>query len=92
MLILTSRFDQFMRKIRASEAKAKLAEILDFVERGESVVITRHGSKIARIIPERESQVEEIQAAVAAIRRLRTRTKPVTTSELLSARDEGRKR
>lgn len=36
-----------MREIRALEAKAHLAQILDEVERGETIVITRHGRAIA---------------------------------------------
>ena len=33
------------------EAKTKLSELLDRVERGEEVVITRRGKEIARIVP-----------------------------------------
>lgn len=36
-----------MRDIQASEAKTHLAQILDEVERGEAVRITRHGRPIA---------------------------------------------
>jgi prevent-host-death family protein len=41
-----------MREIQASEAKAHLPSLLDDVERGETLVITRHGKPIARIVPE----------------------------------------
>lgn len=41
-----------MREIQASEAKARLSQVLDEVERGETVIITRHGRAVARIIPE----------------------------------------
>jgi hypothetical protein len=34
---------QFMQTIQASEAKTHFLRILDVVERGESVLITRHG-------------------------------------------------
>ena len=37
---------------QASEAKAKWAELLDEVERGRTVRITRHGKTIARVVPE----------------------------------------
>jgi prevent-host-death family protein len=33
------------------EAKTKLSELLDRVEKGEEVIITRHGKEIARIVP-----------------------------------------
>lgn len=35
----------------AQDAKAKFSEVLDRVERGDEQVVTRHGRKIARIIP-----------------------------------------
>ena len=41
-----------MREVQASEAKAHLPSLLDAVERGETVIITRHGKPIARIVPE----------------------------------------
>jgi len=37
-----------MREIQASEAKAHLASLLDEVERGETVVITRHAHRADR--------------------------------------------
>ena len=40
-----------MREIQASEAKAHLPQLLDDVERGETLIITRHGRAIARIVP-----------------------------------------
>ena len=44
-----------MREIHASEAKTHLPQILDQVERGETVIITRHGRAIARLVPEQGS-------------------------------------
>ncbi len=41
-----------MWEIRASEAKTHLAALLDEVERGETLVITRHGKAVARLMPE----------------------------------------
>jgi prevent-host-death family protein len=41
-----------MREIQASEAKIHLPQLLDDIERGETIVITRHGRAIARLIPE----------------------------------------
>jgi len=36
-----------MREIGAFEAKNKLGHLLDLVERGEEITITRHGKQIA---------------------------------------------
>jgi prevent-host-death family protein len=80
-----------MRDIQASEAKTHLPQILDEVERGETVRITRHGRPIARIVPETNRRQEEIDKAVANIRALHQRTGRVTTEEILSFRHEGHK-
>ena len=80
-----------MREIQASEAKTCLAQLLDDVERGETVVITRHGRPIARLVPEAERRQEEIGSAIASIRALRRRTGKTSLNELLSARHEGHK-
>ena len=45
-----------MTTIGAFEAKTKLSELLDRVERGEEIVITRHGKPAARLVPPVEAQ------------------------------------
>ena len=80
-----------MREIQASEAKARLPQLLDDVERGETLIITRHGRPIARIVPEVDRRQEEVDRALASIRELRKRTGNVTPEEIRSARGEGRK-
>jgi prevent-host-death family protein len=80
-----------MREVQASEAKTHLPKLLDAVERGEVIVITRHGRPIARIVPERELRQKEIDQAIENIKALRSRIGRLTTEEILSARDEGRK-
>jgi len=80
-----------MREIQASEAKTHLPQLLDDVERGETLIITRHGRRIARIVPDVDRRQEEIHKALAGIRELRKRTGRITLKELLSARDEGRR-
>jgi prevent-host-death family protein len=80
-----------MREIQASDAEAHLPQLLDDVERGETLIITRHGRAIARIVPELDRRQEEVDQAIANIRSLRERNGKVTVEELLSARDEGRK-
>ncbi len=80
-----------MRQIQASEAKAHLPQLLDDVERGETLIITRHGRPIARIVPEVDRRQEEVDKAIASIRALREANGKVSVEELLSARDQGRK-
>lgn len=46
-----------------AEAKAKFSLLIEQVERGEAVTITRHGKTVARILPaaKRAEVVEEIR-------------------------------
>jgi prevent-host-death family protein len=80
-----------MREIQASEAKTHLPQLLDDVERGETLIITRHGRAIARIVPEVNRRQEEIDSAIENIMALRKRNGKITFEELRSAREEGRK-
>ena len=41
-----------MREVQASDAKTHLPRLLDDVEAGETIVITRHGKPIARLVPD----------------------------------------
>ncbi len=78
-----------MREIQASEAKTHLPQILDEVERGETVVITRHGRAIARLVPESQRRQAEIDQAILGLRELRRRAGRIAVAELLAARHEG---
>ena len=64
--------------------------LLDDVERGETVIITRHCRAIARLVPEADRRQEEMDKALESIAQRRMRTGRVTLDELRSARDEGR--
>ena len=63
-----------MRDIQASEAKTHLPQLLDAVERGETLRITRHGRPIARIVPEANRRQEEVDRAIDSIKALRKHT------------------
>jgi len=53
--------------IGVTEAKARFSELLDCVERGESIVISRNGVPIAEVRPVRHRAPEDIASAVRAI-------------------------
>jgi prevent-host-death family protein len=80
-----------MREIQASDAKTHLPQLLDEVERGMTIIITRHGRPIARLVPEAARRQEEIDRAIEGIKAIRKRTETMTLNELLSARHEGHK-
>jgi prevent-host-death family protein len=80
-----------MREIQASAAKTHFLKLLDDVERGESVLITRRGRAIARLVPEDAARKDEINRAKDGIRALRKRVGRMSLAEILAARDEGRR-
>jgi prevent-host-death family protein len=80
-----------MKHVQASELKAKLAELLDEVERGQTLVVTRHGKSIARIVPDEEAASEQSREAMQRILKARKTAFRVTAEELLRWRDEGRR-
>jgi prevent-host-death family protein len=58
-----------VREIGAFEAKNKLGQLLDWVEGGEEVVITRRGRVVARLVPPGPAvDPEKARNAAAAIR------------------------
>ncbi len=92
-----------MITVGAFEAKTKLSELLDRVERGEEVVITRHGKMVARMVPEgqrdtaaerkaREAKAAEILAEITRIReKLRKEGVSFSADEIIAMRDMGRR-
>lgn len=80
-----------MKQIQASMAKAQFAELLDDVERGETVVITRHGKPIAELRPRIDARREDARRAMKEIEEMRKHAPRVTAEEILSWRDEGRR-
>jgi prevent-host-death family protein len=80
-----------MKQVQAAAAKSRFSELLDEVERGETIVITRHGKPVARIVPDPARRQEEIDAAIAGIKELRKRTKPWSAAEIVAAIKEGRR-
>jgi prevent-host-death family protein len=57
--------------VGAYQAKTHLSELLEKVEAGEEIVITKHGSAVAKLVPvKKETTAEERAAAIARIQRL----------------------
>ena len=82
-----------MREVGAFEAKNKLGSLLDRVEEGEEILITRHGKPVARLVP----NIERVDpsAATAAAERIRSRAKALKLgrfqwNRLKAERDRGR--
>ena len=56
-----------MREIGAFEAKNTLGTLLDLVEKGEEVVITRRGKRVARLVPDTGIDKQKARRAAADI-------------------------
>lgn len=84
-----------MKSAGVYEAKQNFSALIESVEAGEEVRITRHGREVVRMLPviaetqAARSEVDaEADAALKALRRLRARVKPGPGWREL--RDEGR--
>lgn len=80
--------------VAALEAGAHLSALLDRVERGERIIITRHGKPVARLIPEAQPDQAAAQAALdrlfAHADAMAAEGARFTHAELMAMRDEGR--
>jgi len=57
--------------VGAYEAKTHLSELLEKVEAGEEITITKHGSPVAKLVPvKREASADERVAAIQRIQKL----------------------
>ena len=81
-----------MDSVGAYEAKTHLPRLLDEVEAGRSIVITKHGRPVARLVPMTEVATTS-RDADALLARLREARKGVTLGSLSikQLREEGRK-
>jgi prevent-host-death family protein len=61
-----------MKTVGTFEAKTHLSTLLEQVERGEEITITRHGKAVARLVPLRavdRGRLEDTVARLKAFRR-----------------------
>ena len=80
-----------MREVRATEAKARLAEILRQVEAGETIAITRHGTAVAHLTPVPIGQRARWREAMDRLMQARSQWQPtgMSRAEILAARHAG---
>lgn len=83
-----------MERVGIYEAKARLSELVERVERGGEVTLTRHGKAVAKLVPakagaevDRKALMEEIRAFSKTIK-LRRR---LTLRDLREAKQWGRR-
>lgn len=87
-----------MPTVGAFEAKNRLGALLDLVERGEEVTITRHGKPVAKLVAPATSETQQQkpfdkEAAKAAVEAIRDMRKGVTLGgiSIRELIDEGRR-
>ncbi|MGA8400398.1 MAG: type II toxin-antitoxin system Phd/YefM family antitoxin [Stellaceae bacterium] len=80
-------------EVQASVAKAHFSQLLDAVERGQTIVILRHGKPVARIVPDDQARMERQRMALENIdklgREIRKRNGPISIEEIISSIHEG---
>ena len=78
-----------MRTVANNEMKAKLSHLLDQVEAGEEITVTRRGVPIARIIPEHPPAKTDVAALIERIKSTRHKStlEELNLSDLI---EEGR--
>jgi prevent-host-death family protein len=79
-----------MTTVTAYEAKTHLPRLLRAVERGERIVITRHGKPVAELVPFVEHRAD-LSDVIQRMKRAREGRAHVPLDELLAARHEGHK-
>jgi len=84
------KLEAVMRTVGAFEAKTHLSALLDGVAEGEQVVITRHGTPVARLVPAGGPDVAKAQRAAEAMLRARAKHR-LAGMDWRELRDEGRK-
>jgi prevent-host-death family protein len=74
--------------VGAYQAKTHLAALLDRVEKGEQITITRHGRAVAMLVPppgSRDRPVAAVIEEILAARRGRTLGPDLTVRDLISS-------
>ena len=78
-------------KVGAYYAKTHLAQLLDRVERGERVTITRHGKPVAELRPPEGAPQMTPEEAIAGLRDFRSRHPLGPGLTIRQMIDEGRR-
>ena len=80
-----------MTTVSAYEAKTHLPRLLRAAERGETVVITRHGRPVAKLAPVEDQRRKSVAEVMKRMEALRRRLPKVSLDEILAWRHGGHK-
>lgn len=75
-----------MREVGTLEARNSFSALLELVEKGEEITITRHGKPVAKLVPAKARDVERAREAAEALRAIRAQagTGPESLKELVN--------
>jgi prevent-host-death family protein len=79
-----------MERIGIYDARSRLSELIERVQSGEEVVLTRHGEPVARVVPEKRRGKRSRAAAVTRIRAL-ARKLDIRDVDIRKLIEEGRR-
>lgn len=79
-----------MIEVGAFEAKTSLSSLLEKVNRGEEVLITRRGKAVARMVPVQRAQQSELRATISQLLAFRREVK-LHEFDWKTLRDQGRR-
>ena len=79
------------------DAKSRFSELIDRAERGEEIIVTRHGKPVARVAPlvpasRTSAEFQDLMATASELReRIRRETGTVSREEIIAWKNEGRR-
>ncbi|MXX69775.1 MAG: type II toxin-antitoxin system prevent-host-death family antitoxin [Gemmatimonadales bacterium] len=80
-----------MREVGTFEAKTHLSALLESVAAGETIMITKRGRPMARLVPPTTRDRQAVDAAIERLKDLREQFGTLSVEEILAFRDEGRR-
>jgi prevent-host-death family protein len=90
--MISTKMECPMTTVSVYKAETHLPRLLREAERGETVIVTRHGKPVAQLGPvEQQRRGEDVAQVIQRMKRARALRPKATVQEILSARDEGRK-
>ncbi|MBF5005681.1 type II toxin-antitoxin system Phd/YefM family antitoxin [Diaphorobacter caeni] len=82
-----------MQSVGIYEAKTRFSALIELVEQGEEVRITRHGKEVVRMLPVRRRPVisdEQIARELGQIEALQASIQPAADAGVAALRSKGR--
>jgi prevent-host-death family protein len=80
-----------MLEVGTYEAKTRFSELVERAEAGETIVITRHGKPVARLVADEAVRRERVAKAIADIKAVRATLPRVSVEEIIEMKNEGRR-